>query len=75
MNSVFLSALIGSLSRNILGHSRFALAAHGSDNMASRFLESLNEAQIPDLNKKAIPINNKKVTKFGLGNFQDKVSF
>ena len=43
--------------------------------MASRFPESLSEAQISELNKKAIPINKKKETKFGLDVFQSKVLF
>ena len=48
------------------------MTAHGSDNLASPFPESLIEAQISELNK-AIPINKKKATKFGLGVFQGKV--
>ena len=51
------------------------MTAHGSDNMASRFPKSLNEAQISELNKKAIPINKKKATKFGFDVFQGKVLF
>ena len=51
------------------------MTAHGSDNMASRFPESLSEVQISEINEKAIPINKKKVTKFGLGIFQGKVLF
>ena len=51
------------------------MTAHGSDNMASRFPESLSEAQISEINEKAIPINKKKSTIFGLGVFQGKVLF
>ena len=51
------------------------MTAHGSDNMASRFPESLSEAQISEINEKAIPINKKKATKFVLGAFQGKVLF
>ena len=51
------------------------MTAHGSDNMASRFPESLSEAQISDINAKTIPINKKKARKFGLGVFQGKVLF
>ena len=51
------------------------MTAHGSDNMASRFPESLNEAQISKINEIAIPINEKKATKLGLGVFQGKVLF
>ena len=51
------------------------MTAHGSNDMASRFPESLSEAQISELNKKAIPINKKKATKFGLDVFQSKVLF
>ena len=51
------------------------MTAHGSDNMASRFPESLSEAQISEINEKAIPINKKKATIFGLGVFQGKVLF
>ena len=51
------------------------MTAHGSDNTASRFPESLNEAQISKINEIAIPINEKKATKLGLGVFQDKVLF
>ena len=47
------------------------MAAHEIDNMASRFPESLSEAQILDINEKAIS----KVTKFVLGVFQGKVLF
>ena len=47
------------------------MTAHGSENMASRFPESL----ISEINEKAIPINKKKATKFGLGVFQGKVLF
>ena len=43
------------------------MTAHEFDNMASRFPESLSEAQISEINEKAISINTKKVTKFGLG--------
>ena len=45
------------------------MTAHGSDNMASRFPESLSEAQISEINEEAIPFNKKKATKFGLGIF------
>ena len=41
------------------------MTAHGSDNMASQFPESLSEAQISEINEKAILINKKKATKFG----------
>ena len=51
------------------------MTAQGSDNMASRFPESLSEAQISEINEKTIPINKKKATKSGLGVFQGKVSF
>ena len=51
------------------------MTAHGSNDMASRFPESLSEAQISELNKKAIQINKKKETKFGLDVFQSKVLF
>ena len=51
------------------------MTAHEFDNMASRFPESLSEAQISEINEKAISINTKKVTKFGLGVFQSKVLF
>ena len=51
------------------------MTAHEFDNMASRFPESLSEAQISEINEKAIPINTKKATKFGLGVFQGKVLF
>ena len=51
------------------------MTAHGSDNMASRFPKSLNEAQISKINEIAIPINGKKATKVGLGVFQGKVLF
>ena len=74
----FLRALIGSLSRNIPGYSRIFLArmtAHGSDNMASRFPESLSEAQISEINEIAIPINKKRATKFVLGVFQVRFYF
>ena len=43
------------------------MTAHGSDDMASRFLEIL------EINKKAIPINKKKATKFGFSVFQNKI--
>ena len=39
--------------------------------MASRFMESLSEAQISEINEKAIPI----ITKIGLGVFQGKILF
>ena len=51
------------------------MTAHKFDNMASRFPESLSEAQILEINEKAIPINTKKATKFGLGVFQSEVLF
>ena len=51
------------------------MTAHEIDNMASRFLESLREAQLTEINEKAISINTKKATKFGLGVFQGKVLF
>ena len=51
------------------------MTAHGSDNMACRFPESLSEAQISEINEKAIPIDKKKETKFGLRVFQGKVLF
>ena len=51
------------------------MAKHGSDNMASRFPESLSKAQISELNKKTIPFNKRKATKFGLGVFQGMVLF
>ena len=51
------------------------MTTHGSDDMASRFPESLSEAQISEINEKAIPINKKKAMKFGLGVFQYKVLF
>ena len=47
------------------------MTAHEIDNMASRFPESLSEAQVSDINEKAIP----KVAKFVLGVFQGKVLF
>ena len=49
------------------------MTAHGSDDKASRFPESLSEAQISEINEKAIPINKKKVTKFGFSVFQYKI--
>ena len=49
------------------------MTAHGSDDMASRFPESLSEAQISEINEKAIPINKKKATKFGFSVFQYKI--
>ena len=51
------------------------ITVHEIDNMASRFPESLSEAQISEINEKAFPINTKKATKFGLGVFQGKVLF
>ena len=51
------------------------MTAHEIDNMVSRFLESLSEAQISQINEKAIPINTKKATKFCLGVFQGKLLF
>ena len=47
------------------------ITVHEIDNMASRFLESLSEAQISEINEKAIPI----ITKIGLGVFQGKILF
>ena len=44
------------------------MTAHGSDDMASRFPESL----ISEINDKAIPINKKEATKFGFSVFQYK---
>ena len=49
------------------------MTAHGSDNMVSRFLESLSEAEISEINEKAIPINKKKVTNFGFSVFLYKI--
>ena len=51
------------------------MTTHGSDNMVSRFAESLSKAQISEINENAIPINEKKAMKFGLGVFQGKVLF
>ena len=47
------------------------MTAHEINNMASRFPESLSEAQFSEINEKAIPIN----TKIGLSVFQGKISF
>ena len=49
------------------------MTEHGSDDMTSRFSESLSEAQISEINEKAIPINKKKATKFGFSVFQYKM--
>ena len=52
-------------SRALIGSPRIFLVrmtAHGSENMASRFLESLSEAQISEIHEKATPINKKKAT-------------
>ena len=49
------------------------MTSHGSDDMASRFPESLSEASISEINEKAIPINKKKATKFSFGVFQYKI--
>ena len=49
------------------------MTAHGSDDMASRFPESLSEAQISEIYGKAFPINKKKATKFGFSVFQYKI--
>ena len=49
------------------------MTAHGSDDMASRFPESLSEAQISEIHEKAIPINKKKATKIGFSVFQYKI--
>ena len=49
------------------------MTAHGSDDMASRFPESLSEAQISEINEKAIPINKKKATKLSFSVFQYKI--
>ena len=49
------------------------MTAQGSDDMASRFPESLSEAQISEINKKAIPINKKKAAKFGFSVFKYKI--
>ena len=46
------------------------MTAHGSDDMACRFPESLSEAQISEINERAIPINKKKATKLGFSVFQ-----
>ena len=51
------------------------MTTHEIDNMASRFPESLSEAQISEIYEKAIPINTKKAMKFGLGVFQGKDLF
>ena len=51
------------------------MTAHGSDNKASRFPESLSETQISEIKEKAMLINKKKATKFGLVVFQGKVLF
>ena len=45
------------------------MTAHGSDDMASGFPESLSE----EINENAIPINKKKATKFGFSVFQYKI--
>ena len=61
---------------HILEHPRIFLArmtGHGSDDMASRFPESLSEAQISEINEKTISINKKKATKFGFSVFQYKI--
>ena len=42
------------------------MIAREIDNIASRFPESLSEAQISEINEKAIPISTKIATKFGL---------
>ena len=47
--------------------------AHRSDDMASRFTESLSEAQISEINEKAILISKKKATKFGFSVLQYKI--
>ena len=49
------------------------MTAHGSDDMASRFPESLSEAEISKINEKAIPINKKKATNFGFSIFQYRI--
>ena len=49
------------------------MTAHGSDDMASRFPESLREAQISEINEKAITVDTKKATKFGFSVFQYKI--
>ena len=49
------------------------MTAHGSDDLASRFPESLREAQISEINEKAITIDTKKATKFGFSVFQYKI--
>ena len=43
--------------------------------MATRFPESLSEAQISEINEKANPINTKRATRFGFGVFQGNVLF
>ena len=45
------------------------MTAHGSDDMASRFPESLSK----EINETAIPIKKKKATKFGFSVFQYKI--
>ena len=49
------------------------MIAREIDNIASRFPESLSEAQISEINEKAIPISTEIATKFGLGVFQGKI--
>ena len=51
------------------------MTANGRDDMASRFPESLREAQISEINEKAITIDTKKATKFGFSFFQYKILF
>ena len=51
------------------------MTAHEIDDMASRYPESLSEAQISEINEKVITINTKKVTRFGFRVFQAKVLF
>ena len=51
------------------------MTAHEMDNMASRFPESLSEAQILEKTEKIITIKANKGTKFGWGVFQVKVYF
>ena len=49
------------------------MTAHGSDDMASRFPQSLREAQILKINEKVITIDTKKAIKFGFSVFQYKI--
>ena len=49
------------------------MTAHGSEDMAFQFPESLREAQISEINEKAITIDTRKATKFGFSVFQYKI--